>query len=80
MKENILFLCTGDADGCKKTHCYKNGGECMYTQEVKYAKNFEERFGGFVEKETRQEVEQLNSVLKKNVQILKKIKLSMRKK
>ena len=52
----------------------------MYTQKVKYAKNFEERFGGFVEKETRQEVEQLNSVLKQNVQILKKIKLSMRKK
>ena len=67
MKEKILFLCTGDADGCKKTHCYKNGGECMYTQEAKYAKNFEERFGGFVEKETRQEVEQLNSVLKQKI-------------
>lgn len=50
-EKDILFLCAGNMEGCEKTHCYKNGGECMHTKEVKYAKNFQDHLGAFVERE-----------------------------
>lgn len=37
-----FFLCDIDRnEECKKTHCYRNGGECFLTTEKKYAKEEE---------------------------------------
>lgn len=32
-KEKRLYLCDGTVEGCKKTMCYKNGGECHHTSD-----------------------------------------------
>lgn len=38
-KENALFICDPDKNKeCKKTNCYKNGGECMQTNNINYRK------------------------------------------
>lgn len=31
MANAILYLCDGNVDSCRKTACYKNGGECRHT-------------------------------------------------
>lgn len=31
-----LYLCNGNAPGCNKRHCWKNGGECRHTKNKKY--------------------------------------------
>ncbi|MCD8038895.1 MAG: hypothetical protein LUE96_07420 [Lachnospiraceae bacterium] len=44
-KENIVFyICNGQKEGCRKTDCYINGGGCRHTRDVKFAKNFEQKF------------------------------------
>lgn len=45
----VLYLCNGKMKGCAKTGCYKNGGECRHTTDVKYARNFEKMRGFFKE-------------------------------
>lgn len=38
-KENAIFICDPDKNKeCKKTNCYKNEGECMYTDNIKFRK------------------------------------------
>jgi len=27
----VLYLCDGNVESCRKTSCYKNGGECKLT-------------------------------------------------
>lgn len=34
-----FVLCDGKINGCKKTECYKNGGECRHTTDSKHAIN-----------------------------------------
>ena len=40
MKERILYKCNGQKEGCRKTNCFKHGGGCRHTQDIKYAENF----------------------------------------
>lgn len=35
----IFVLCDGKVEGCSKTGCYKNGGECRHTTDTKHAIN-----------------------------------------
>lgn len=37
---DIIYLCNGNVPYCTKKYCYKNGGECRHTPDVRYAKNF----------------------------------------
>lgn len=37
--KKIFFMCDGDVPECKKTGCYKRGGECMRTSDVRHAVN-----------------------------------------
>lgn len=39
--KKILFLCDGNVPECKKTHCYKSGGECKCTSDIRHAINLE---------------------------------------
>ena len=41
---NTFYLCDGDVPECKKTGCYKNGGECRHTSDPIHAINFEHEF------------------------------------
>lgn len=36
----VFYLCDGEVEKCKKTRCYKNGGDCNYTTNISHAKNF----------------------------------------
>lgn len=36
----ILYLCDGDDPNCKKTNCYKCGGVCKHTKDIKHAVNY----------------------------------------
>ena len=42
---NVLYLCNGQKEDCKKRTCYMNGDKsdhtCFWTRDVRYAKNFE---------------------------------------
>lgn len=51
MVEMALFLCNGKKEDCKKTRCYKNIDDdpCRYTSDIRYAVNFEEYKGIFIE-------------------------------
>ena len=40
-EKNILYLCNGEVKECKKTNCYKRGGPCRHTSNVRYAENFQ---------------------------------------
>lgn len=35
--KKIFFICDGDVPECKKTGCYKRGGECKWTSDVRHA-------------------------------------------
>lgn len=35
-----LFLCDGNVKECPKTNCYKNGGECRHTEDVRHGISF----------------------------------------
>lgn len=35
----IFVLCDGEVESCKKTGCYKNGGDCRHTTDTKHAIN-----------------------------------------
>jgi len=37
--ETVLYLCDGDVPGCRKTGCYKRGGECRHTTDISHALN-----------------------------------------
>lgn len=39
--KKIFFLCDGNVPECKKTQCYKSGGECRWTSDIRHAINFE---------------------------------------
>lgn len=57
---SVLYLCDGERPDCKKTGCYKTGGECRHTFDVEHARNFsEEKFlkmnGGIVTVYTEEE-------------------------
>ena len=43
--KKIFFICDGDVPECKKTGCYKRGGECKWTSDVRHAVNFEDSLG-----------------------------------
>lgn len=36
----ILYLCDGDDPNCKKTNCYKCGGDCKHTKDIAHAVNY----------------------------------------
>lgn len=36
----ILYLCDGNDEKCKKTNCYKCGGDCKHTRDIKHAVNY----------------------------------------
>lgn len=38
----VCYLCNGEVENCRKKHCYKKGGECRHTLDIRYAKNFGE--------------------------------------
>ncbi len=38
--EEILYLCDGELEECKKSNCYKNNGSCNHTSDIRHAKNF----------------------------------------
>lgn len=40
MEQRVFYLCDGKKEDCKRTNCYKNGGECKHTEDVEHAKNF----------------------------------------
>lgn len=39
-QSRVFYLCDGERENCKKNMCYKNGGDCKHTKDVKHAKNF----------------------------------------
>ena len=43
MDKTILFLCDGEKEDCRRTHCYKNTNDepCKRTTDINHAKNFE---------------------------------------
>lgn len=41
MGEAVFYLC----DGCPRSNCYKNGGECRHTKDVCHACNFRKLVG-----------------------------------
>ena len=51
--KKIFFICDGDVPECEKTECYKRGGECKWTSDVRHAVNFEDLFdyGVYFEKD-----------------------------
>lgn len=51
--EKVFYLCDGKKEDCKKNTCYKNGGGCKHTSNVKHALNFKRagENGSFYEKE-----------------------------
>lgn len=55
-KKKVFYLCDGKVPECKKTDCYKNGGECKHTSNVEYAVNFRKGLAGenYFEKEAGQ--------------------------
>lgn len=41
MKEDkIFYLCDGRDENCERTHCYRMGGGCRHTDNVRHAKSF----------------------------------------
>ena len=45
MGKAVFYLCDGDVDGCLRSNCYKNGGECRHTSDVYHARNFRKLVG-----------------------------------
>ena len=55
MDNKIYFLCDGEKEDCRRTHCYKNTDDpvcvCRHTTDITHAKNFERRkTGNYMEK------------------------------
>ncbi len=44
--EKIFYCCDGEIESCKKTHCYKIGGECRHTANPEHAVNFQKSVSG----------------------------------
>lgn len=42
--QSVFYLCNGEKKDCKKQSCYKRGGECKHTKDVRYAKNFHKKY------------------------------------
>lgn len=40
-----VFLCDGNVEDCPKTNCFKHGGVCYHTMDVRHAVNFQEQLG-----------------------------------
>lgn len=40
MEQRVFYLCDGKKEDCKRTNCYKDGGECEHTEDIEHAKNF----------------------------------------
>jgi hypothetical protein len=40
-EEKILYICNGDAPGCKKMTCHLKGGDCWHTSDISNARSFE---------------------------------------
>lgn len=36
----VFYLCNGEDENCKKNNCYKKGGMCKHTTDIRFAKNF----------------------------------------
>lgn len=47
----MYCLCDGKKECCEKQRCYKNGGDCSHTTDIRHALNFEKRGDVFYEKE-----------------------------
>lgn len=43
MTQKVFYLCDGEKDDCKKRDCYKSGGRCKHTKDIRHAKNFHTR-------------------------------------
>jgi hypothetical protein len=37
---DVFYLCDGEVPECKKRICFKNGGMCKWTTDIKHAVNF----------------------------------------
>lgn len=46
MDKKIFYLCDGEVPECKKRSCYKRGGECKHTTNIKHAANFRKSIKG----------------------------------
>lgn len=41
MKPDVVYICDPAKNhSCEKTECFLNGGECMHTNNPRFAKNF----------------------------------------
>lgn len=49
MEPSIYYLCDGEKEDCAKDHCYKKGGWCDCTKDVRHAKNFQKSVDGAYE-------------------------------
>ncbi len=41
--QKVFYLCDGEVENCKKTMCYKNGGVCNHTSNIRHARNFNKK-------------------------------------
>lgn len=63
--EKVFYLCDGEVENCKKTMCYKNGGNCNYTTDISHAKNFHKTdapYPVFYENEAAQQCRQVTGL------------------
>ena len=37
--ETVFYFCDGEVSDCRKTACYKRGGECRHTTDIFHALN-----------------------------------------
>lgn len=45
-EQRVVYLCDGEKESCSKRNCYRNGGDCKHTPDIKNAKNFTQWHGG----------------------------------
>lgn len=56
-QEKVFFLCDGNREGCTKESCFKFGGECRHTSDIRSAITFREGIaeGQYYEKQHGEE-------------------------
>lgn len=72
-KEKVFYLCDGEVENCKKTVCYKIGGDCKHTSNIKHAKNFRKNYpkSSFFECEDTEKIYQELVVIRKELQAIR---------
>ena len=43
-QSRVFYLCDGERENCKRNMCYKNGGDCKHTKDIRHAKNFSRKY------------------------------------